>query len=317
MSNLAVCDRSALARWGEPGLAERIGPPVANPRDWTLPSAAALDDAVLRAARLEATPERPLHVLVNDEARRVRARRVVSHIWSGPLPEDALLGLTPGVLLASPRFCLQQMAPRAGVATTAAVAMEICGSYAISPRAPHGFHKRPPLDAPEALVARFAAARGYGTVRVREALAYVVGGSRSPMETVVVLFFTLPKELGGCGLPAPGLNVRIEIPPDLQRALGVPYLVADLAWPERGIILEYDSYTWHLSPRRFDGTQSRNEGLRDEGWMVRTVTAGILRDDALRELLVSRVMRRFGRALPGDEAFRLRQRLLVEELLAI
>lgn len=296
---------------------ERIGPPLVSPCGWSLPSAAALDDGVLRAARLEATPERPLHVLVDGEAHRIRSGRVVSHIWSGLLPQGALLRLGPGVLLASPRFCLQQMAPRSGLATVASVASEVCGSYSLSPRAPHGFRERPPLDTPEALGEHFARERGYGSGRVREALPYVLLGCRSPMETVVVLFFTLPEALGGCGLPAPLLNVRVDIPPDLQRALGVPYLVVDLCWPDQGVILEYDSYTWHLSPRAFDGTQSRNEGLRDEGWMVRTVTAGILASDSLRELLVSRVTRRFGRRLPNDEAFRLRQRRLVDELLAV
>ena len=51
--------------------------------------------------------------------------------------------------------------------------------------------------------------------------------------------------------------------------------------------------------------------------MVRSVTAGILSDDGLRRLLVSRVMRRFGQSLPEDEAFDLRQRLLVRELLGV
>ncbi len=318
MNDFAICDRSALARWGEQGLMERIGPPLESPSDWSLPSAKALDDSVLRACRLEATPVRPLHVLVNSEARRIRSARVVSHIWSGPLPEGALLRLNPGVLIASPRFCLQQMAPRASLASIAAVGTEICGSYALSPRAEGGFHNRLPLDTPEGLAEHFAHERGFGSGRVREALPFVCPGSRSPMETVVVLFFTLPEEAGGCGLPAPQLNVRIEIPPDLQRALNVPYIVVDLCWPNQRVILEYDSYTWHLSSRRtYDSTQSRNEGLRDEGWTVGSVTAGILRSDAQRELLVKRVMSQFGRKPPSDEAFRLRQRLLVEELLAI
>lgn len=317
MSELVVSHRSATARWGERGLARRLGGPCEAPADWAPPSARALDDAALRRARLEATAGRPLHVLVRDQLDRPRSRRLVGHVWSGPLPDDALFRLAPGILICSPGFCLQQLCAGASVPRAVAAAMEVCGGYALSAAAPRGFHERPPLETPEALARRFAHEHGYGARRVREALELAVPGSRSPMETVVALFFTLPVELGGCGLPAPLLNVRIEIPGDLAAALGRPYLVADMCWPDRRVILEYDSYIWHLPPAAFDGTQSRNEGLRDEGWMVRSVTSGILADDRLRRLLVSRVLRRFGRPMPDDEGFDLRQRALVRDLLGI
>ena len=135
------------------------------------------------------------------------------------------------------------------------------------------------------------------------------------METVVVLFFTLPIGVGGCGLPAPLLNVRLEIPPDLRAAIKKPYVVVDLCWLDQRIILEYDSYRWHTTPAAMDSDSTRNEGLRDEGWMVRSVTAGILKDDAMRRLLVSRVMARFGRELPSDPAFNQLQANLVRDLL--
>ncbi len=317
MDELVISHRSALARWGEKDLAQRLGGPCEPPADWSLASDRAIDEAALRRARVEATPERPLHVLVSDQLRRVRSARVVSHVWSGPLPDSALYRLAPGVLICSPAFCLQQLCAGAPVSQAVSAAMEVCGGYALSARARHGFHERPPLETPAGLRERFAHEHTYGARRAREALELAVSGSRSPMETVVLLFFTLPVEMGGCGLPVPQVNVRLEIPDDLSAALGKPYLVVDLCWPDQRIILEYDSYTWHLTPRAFDGTQSRNEGLRDEGWMVRSVTAGILSDDGLRRLLAGRVMRRFGRALPEGSEFDLRQRQLVRELLDV
>ncbi len=317
MDTLIISHRSALARWGEKGLAQRLGGPCPAPSDWTPPSASGLDDEVLRHARLEATPGRPLHILVRDRDKRVRTERVVSHVWSGPLPDGAFYQLAPGVLLSSPAFCLQQLCARSSEARAAATVMEVCGGYALSSGTPRGFHERQPLASLEELRERLAHEHGYGVRRVREALRLALPGSRSPMETVVVLFFTLPVELGGCGLPAPQINGRVEIPSDLRAALGRPYLVVDLCWEDQRIILEYDSYTWHLAPRAFDGTQSRNEGLRDEGWMVRTVTSGILSDPRLRQLLVSRVIRRFGLEPPDDEAWLLRQELLVRDLLGI
>ena len=55
---IAVNDRSALARWAEPGLAERLAGPVAFSGDWSTSLADVRDEDALRAARLEATPER-------------------------------------------------------------------------------------------------------------------------------------------------------------------------------------------------------------------------------------------------------------------
>ena len=314
---ITVCDISALSRWAEKDLARRLGPPLEQPEGWSLPCASSLDEAILRAARLEATPVRPLHILVCAEDRRIRTPVLRNHIWSTPLPAGALYQLTPEVLLASPRFCLQQMAPRSSLARTASIATEICGTYARSPRSPEGFFRRAPLDTACDLRAYFDATRGYGAGRVREALPYVVDGSRSPMETVLVLALVLPVELGGCGLPLPTLNQRIEIPPELRLALGKPYVTVDICWPGTRTILEYDSYRWHTVPRALDSDASRSEGLRDLGWMVRSVTDGLLEDDAALRLLTDRVAARFGRSLPHDDDFILLRRSLVNELMRV
>lgn len=313
---ITVDDRSALARWSEPGLVGKLGEPLAAAAPWTTDAASVRDETVLRAARLMVTPEHPLHVLVPDPARRIRSPGVVSHVWSTPLPEGALVRLTTEVLIASPSFCLQNISARDDEIGAAVAAMEICGSYGRSVGAPNGFYRRAPLESPDDLRAHFDMTHSHGARRARIALSHVVPGARSPMETVVVLLFTLPVELGGCGLPTPQLNVRIEIPPSLQAALGKPYVVVDLCWRDRCIILEYDSYLWHSSARAVDSDSTRNEGLRDQGWMVRSVTSGMLSNDAMRRELVGRVMARFGRELPSGEAFDRLQSRLVRRLLS-
>ena len=314
---VVVCDISALARWGEPRLAERLGGPCDLPQgsSWSLRSARELAGLDLRAARVEATVERPLHVLVSSEDGRARSPRLKCHIWSTPLPEGAFYQLTDEVLLASPDLCLQQMAPRSSDARIARLAMEICGRYSRSPRAAHGFHKRPPLMTADELQTTFAERTGYGAKRVRRALRWVVEASRSPMETVVVLLFVLPVEMGGCGMPKPQLNVRIEIPPALQAALGRPYVVVDLCWSEWGIILEYDSYEFHSLRSAVDSDNTRNEGLRDLGWMVRSVSSGMLTSETMLDELTSKVMTHAGLAVPDDPAWRLRRQALVRELM--
>lgn len=169
-----------------------------------------------------------------------------------------------------------------------------------TPRAKDGFIMRPPLAELSDLREHFDHNHSYGAKQARIALHHAIEGSRSPMETVVILLFTLPVKMGGCGLPAPEVNVRIQIPPYLQHALGKPYVVVDLCWRDVRIILEYDSYLWHSTAFAVDSDSTRNEGLRDMGWMVRSVTAGMLANDGMRRHLVSKVMERFGRKTPRE-----------------
>lgn len=314
---IAVCDISALARWAEKGLLERLGDPCAHieARDWSLASADSVSHKDLRAARLEARPERPLHVLVSSRDRRVRAKSLCSHVWSAVLPEGSFYQLTDTVLLASPEFCLRQMAPRSSTARIALVGTEICGCYGRTPHAPDGFYKRDPLATPESLEKSLMSMTTYGSCRAARDLSFVVSGSRSPMETVVLLVFMLPIELGGCGFPPPLLNCRIDIPASLQLALGKPYLVVDLCWPQWLIVLEYDSYDFHTAPRQVDDDNVRDEGLRDLGWMVRSVTSGMLTNDAMLKEMADRVADRMGVSLPNDEDYLARRHALVRELL--
>lgn len=312
---ITVCDISALARWGDPQLAQDPGE-AAPPRvPWTLGSLEELTQEVLRRARIEATPERPLHVLVDRPEHRIRSSRVCCHVWSTPLSAGALVRLTQDVLIATPWFCLQQMAARKSVAAIAKIASELCGCYACSPRAESGYHVRPPLETVASLTSRFSAEHGYGANRVRQALAYAVEGARSPMESALALLFSLPVEEGGCGLPVPEMNLRIEISPGLQVALGKSYLVADVCWPDLRTILEYDSDLFHEGRHEKALTRARNEGLADEGWMVRSVTASLLLDDGLRRNLVQKVAGRAGVELPEGWAYDCLQHDLVRELL--
>lgn len=312
---ITVDDISALSRWADPALATRIAPVEKPVRGSTSPESVR-DQSVLRAARLEATSERPLHVLVPSAGERIRCQGVIPHVWSTQLPDHALYQLTPEVFLASPQFCLQGISARNNLIKAVVTAMEICGNYGRTPHANEGFYRRPPLARLSELRAHFDHNHGYGAKKARRAVRHAVEGSRSPMETVVILLFTLPVEMGGCGLPAPEVNVRIEIPPDLQAALGKPYVVVDLCWRGVRIILEYDSYLWHSTGVAVDSDSTRNEGLRDLGWMVRSVTAGMLTNDRMRRHLVAKVMERFGRKLPATPQFDQLQHDLIQELLS-
>ncbi len=314
---ITVCDISALARWSESGLIDRLGRPLQGlpDRSWSLTSASEVRPEVLAPARLEASAARPLHVLVCAREERARSERIRCHVWSAPLPEGALYQLTDEVLLVSPGFCLRQMTPGSSLARIASAGTELCGSYGRSPGAPRGFYAREAVATPEGLVAEAADARGYGARRLREALAHVVGGSRSPMETVVVLLFTLPVEVGGCGLPRPELNFRLEIPPSLQQAIGSPYVRVDLAWPEWLVILEDPSGRQPCSrARQACGRSSASPRSRSAPSTPGRAAPRCARCRG-RPARASRGTRSCGRTLPSDPHYLQLRHDLVRDLL--
>jgi hypothetical protein len=70
-------------------------------------------------------------------------------------------------------------------------------------------------------------------------------GSFSPMETAIALMLTLPAALGGYGLPKPILNTRLRGTELRPAASSQHEILPDLYWPEREVVLEYDSREHH------------------------------------------------------------------------
>ena len=58
------------------------------------------------------------------------------------------------------------------------------------------------------------------------------------------------------GLPRPNVNTVIQ------------GAVRDFAWPERSLVVEADSYTWHRSPSALDEDRARDVPLVLAGWRV-------------------------------------------------
>ena len=92
--------------------------------------------------------------------------------------------------------------------------------------------------------------------------------SFSPMETMLALMLTLPTGLGGYGLPRPILNVRLRAGRagiSSQRTI-----LPDLYWPEREVLLEYESFEFHEgSP----GPLGANEKLAHDAERANTLLA--------------------------------------------
>lgn len=120
-----------------------------------------------------------------------------------------------------------------------------------------------------------------GIVKVRDLIDHADGRSESPMESEARLVF-----IDG-GLPLPELQYRIiDRCGDLWRV--------DFAWPEAGLVAEYDSIDWHMGPEALLHDRLKVARLQECSWTSIPMTVTDIRRDKQR--LVARIESHLARA---------------------
>jgi hypothetical protein len=142
--------------------------------------------------------------------------------------------------------------------TCALLCNELCGTYGVSIDLSRPFFTRKePRTTPEKLEAELIRAGAGKNGVCRESLRYVSPGSASPMESKLCVLFTLSLKRGGCSLPKPYVNQQLELTSDAAAICGKRIAVPDFIWPEKRLIIEYDSASFHTGTAR--NNQRKNE----------------------------------------------------------
>lgn len=123
-----------------------------------------------------------------------------------------------------------------------------------------------------------------GRSRVLTIIPYLCEGSRSPMETLLYMSLCLPVHLGGRGFRELQFNYPIE-----SITYGRSYY-ADLCWPEKKLIIEYQS-KYHESAEQKKRDAQRRQILEFEGYHVIEVWSEDLHKADLFEALVLEIQR--------------------------
>lgn len=307
---ITIVGDSALEILSEPEMLLRLGDPCqAKGTEW---SSFSKTDVESLNRLIPFDDRNPIHVLVDSPKTRVSTKRVVSHVWSGRVPPGSLYHLAPGVLVASPGFCYLLAAGTSSKARALSVGMECLGLYGRR-RGTRGFSDRKPLLSWSELASYLEGAKGcYGVRNATRLLPRVLGNSRSPMETCVVLALTLPVREGGYGLPRPELNVTVSFPPECRLLAQRPYYEVDVCWERQRVALEYNSYADHLSRSSLDGDAMKANSLRSCGWKVLVATRAQLEGVALDVL--ARQVAHFLGVRARQPSARLRDQLLSDLL---
>ena len=270
--NLYVTHESALAFW----LSPRAQRGKANGKRENLPSLTPtrenIDIAWLEELGFSV---HPLHVDVGEKQQVRRRPDLVAHLAGGPVQAGSYEHIAADVWAASPELCFCQVAGVSSLIETVKTGYELCAFYRIEPSDIRGFEGREPATTTSRLQAftqRYGGKGAKGAKAARTAAKYVRGAAASPMETAAAMLLTLPRHYGGYGLPACRMNhpIKISDPDTVGHDMRTFY--GDMVWPDRRVIVEYDSDFFHQGSERIHADAARRNALLGAGWKVFTLT---------------------------------------------
>lgn len=278
-----ICGESALLCWrGTDALTSKL---VGAPRTGKLDACSLARrkdvDAALVAARLDLKPK-TMHLMVPGNRSSHTPQGIARHVRTAPLPSRALVRLTDDVLVSSPELLFVELAPTLTETKLILLGFELCGAYVLDSGHSAGFRKREPLmTVAGALRFLDGCGEAKGVAKARRALATVLDGSRSPMETALALMLCAPRRMGGLGFAPPLLNEPV------RTADGVKYV--DVCWPERGLGLEYQGRAYHDDAQAQARDGRRESRLLASGMRIIDVWYDDVRNERLFDKLAKDV----------------------------
>lgn len=206
---------------------------------------------------------RPINLLVPSKNLAHASKDVVAHSCRSELPGNSFWKLTDTLYVSSPELCFVQMAQTMSVPQIAELGVNLCADYHVDVKADK-LPKRRPITTPAKLASYAERASGMkGAKKARQALKWVVAGSRSPMETKTFILLCLPRSRGGYGLGLAKLNHRVD-PGRYAYLAEQGFFRVDLCWPEPIVGVEYYGDEVHLDNVVHD--RRRLDALEALGW---------------------------------------------------
>lgn len=246
------------------------------------------------AKKLECEPEDlgRIDVVVCKRSERRQSRQVHAHAWSAGVSPDQVIRLEDHLYVCTPESVFLQMADCLPLLDLVRLGHQMCGKYSLADGA-GGFVKHPAMTTIAQLEAYLASIpKGTrGIKKARRALRLMHDNSWSPMETITTMLLSMPRRMGGFGLPSPQLNQKIDLDQNSSRVGGQESLYVDLLWPDAKFGIEYNGKAYH---RNTDRDLRRELTLRKA--QINVVTLGIqqVKDQVQFREVVSQAASRLG-----------------------
>lgn len=217
--------------------------------------------------------QEPVQVLSREAASR-RARGVLErHRFNPSTMAQGFVELEPGVCASSPELCFIQLCDDLDLVDATRLLGWMAGTYSIGYDGGLGHAEREPLLTRDSLASAVRRFKGvHGVAAARRAGRYVPFRCASPKECEVGMMLQLPGEMGGCGFPAPEVNLEQVLSLKQQRLLHRRSFKCDFFWPSNNVAVEYDSKEFHSDAERIERDAIRRNSLEYLGITVLTLT---------------------------------------------
>ena len=277
-------------------------------------------DSMPRRTRASAVPEtingmRAAHArLMFDECpatldlcvSRQRGRRFLTgarcHLMTGSYPVGSLYELKEGILVTCPELTFLQMSRTISEELLILYGHELCGYFAHG-MGEHGFCNCPALttvsrieaylDRLETLRTSCGEGMPWGLRRARAAFPHIRDRAASPEEAVLSMILTMPRHMGGYGLPPAMLNASVRLGTEVAELFGIEEFVCDLRWAEYGLVAEFQGSQHKLRSRRSYDLRKGNV-LGADGWTVIEVDRTMLERAPLMDEVAKSVSKGLG-----------------------
>lgn len=243
-----------------------------------------------------------LHLLTSNGRNRRPHGGARTTVVGSPLPAGSLLLVEPGLAVTSPALTCVTMASSLDWRELLMLMGELTGDYVMTGAtgdfdvaASSGYLERSALMSADDMRAAIGQMPAIGGMQKASlAASFLVGGARSPMESIMVNAFELPCSRGGfaCGPLLP--NCRIDLTTEAQAIGGMPYVIADAYIPDADAVLEYNGINHGDNERRIRD-EHRNMALEHMGIRVFTINRETIRNMAALERIAIEVYRRKGK----------------------
>ena len=215
----------------------------------------------------------PVHVLVPDKRCSRNATNLACSVRTNAFPIRSFYKINSDVYVISPELLFIESAARMDFVELVRLGCELTASFFMDPFCDDGVMERPPLIRSSELARYIDEMKGYrGAKKAARAADFVLERSASPMEVRLGMLLTVPRRLGGFGLPKPIMNQRQSIGYYANGAYH-DHVVFDLFWKKARLDVEYDSDQFHAGRAKLTSDSIRRNAIRSHGFKVISVTS--------------------------------------------
>ena len=220
--------------------------------------------------RTDGTPG-SIDLLVNADSNRSHSSwvhcRCVS--TSHTLPQGSIIQIGSGLYVVSPELCVLRLATQLPRLAFLHAFTSLLGIYSFSSLDRQDLLERKPILTKARMQQYLNDTEGIPGHRIAQrALPWVTERTASPRETTMALTLRLPSKAGGHGLPEFEANCKVSLSEEAALLTTKSYVVADVAWPDDDIYLEYNSDKHHDKDEQLEFDFEKITAMQRDGRIV-------------------------------------------------